>query len=133
MAQRGRKSAESLLTVVSPGTTGLRPRLSPMAALTKDEQAIFTLVIGQNPHLTVTDAPLLTAFAQASAKAYKLVKKDDTRAWERACRVQAMLATKLRLTPQSSASGKVIGRLRRDGAPLSPIAQYLADNPDADQ
>jgi hypothetical protein len=131
MAQRGRKSAASLLTVVSPETTSIRPRLSPMVPLTSDERAIFALVVAQNPHLTATDMPLLTSFAQASVKVFKLSKRDDTRAWERACRVQAMFATKLRLTAQSAASGKVVSRNRRDAQP-NVLDQYLAENPEDD-
>jgi hypothetical protein len=114
MAQPGRRSvaAASVLRLATPRT---RPRLSPPTSLTKDERIIFDLVAIENQHLAATDGPLLAAFAQASIKVFKLAKKEDVAAWERACRVQAMYATKLRISPQTCTDPQSIGRRRKDG------------------
>ena len=130
MAQPGRKSATEA-SVVRLATTGHRPKLSPPSSLTKDERSIFNLIVSENRHLTPTDMPMVAAFAQASVKVFELAKKDDVQEWERACRIQAMYATKLRLTPQSTQDPQTLGRRRKDYQP-SPLDEFLANEDDAD-
>jgi len=114
MAQPGRRSAEAA-AVLRLAPTRRRPRLIPPAPLTKAEQAIFDLVASENPHLAATDTPLLASYAQAVVKTMKLARKGDAVGdWEKSARVMAMLATKLRVSPQSSTDPQAIGRRRKD-------------------
>ena len=57
---------------------------------------------------------LVAAFAIATVKVFELAKTDDVAGWEKACRVQAMYATKLRLSPQATCDPQTIGRRRKD-------------------
>src|SRR6516164_8927890 len=101
MAQPGRKSAAA--SMVRPATAMPRPRLSPPSPLTNDEHAIFDLTVAKYGHLKPGDAVLVAAFAIASVKVFRLAKKTkDVAGWGRVCRVQAMYATKLRISPQST-------------------------------
>jgi hypothetical protein len=116
--KRGRKTL--LDNIVPLDATSQRSRLSPPASLSKDERAIFDLVVAENSHLTLLDAPMLTAFAQAAAKTISLAKKEGIQAWERSARIMAMLATRLRITPQSTATAQTLARHRRDRPPDHP-------------
>jgi hypothetical protein len=104
--KRGRKSAADA-NVVSIGVTNYRPTLTPSRPLTKQEKQIFDLVVREHRHLRTFDAPLLTGYAIACGKMMKL--KDPT-AFEKVSRVAMALATKLRLTPQSSMQSVQLGR-----------------------
>jgi hypothetical protein len=126
MAQPGRRSAAAA-SVLRLAPNRARPRLSPPTALTKDERMIFDLVAAENQHLAATDAPLLAAFAQASIKVFKLAKKEDVAAWERACRVQAMYSTKLRISPQTCTDPQSIGRRRKDAEAFGPLRKPWLD------
>jgi hypothetical protein len=65
-----------------------------------------------------TDAALLASLTQATVMARKAVRDPAKSAvLERAVRVQAMLSTKLRLTPQARCDPKVIGRQQQRGYP----------------
>lgn len=127
MTQPGRRSAAAA-SVVQPATNGPRPRLIPPSSLTKAERAIFTSIAATARHLTETDTVLLAAYATAVAKTARLGKGKDTADWERSARVMAMLATKLRLTPQATASPQTIARQRKNALPPS----YYDVMPDGD-
>jgi hypothetical protein len=111
MRQRGRKSAaaSAIEPHVIPGTS----RLTPPSSLTKAEQTAFTeLMASCDPaHFRESDMPLLISYIQATATARKTAR-DPAKAglWEKAVRLQAMLATRLRLSPQSRIDPETIGR-----------------------
>ena len=114
MRQRGRRSAASLAVI---NVTGTPPRPSPPPGLTKAERTLFAELVAASKHLTESDSQLLVSFAQATLTAQRAAR-DPSKidAWERAVRVQAMLATKLRLSPQSRTDPKTVGRgLQRVG------------------
>jgi phage terminase small subunit len=94
--------------------------------LSTDERLLFMETAATHRHLTAGDQAMLAAFAQASVKSRKLAKKPDTQAWERATRVMAMLATKLRLTPQATSDPQKLGRKR------SPPTSYYDEMSDDD-
>src|SRR5258705_12973905 len=111
MIQRGRKSSSAKIVALP---TPPRPRLTAPKTLTASERAIFNETAAQHSHLKPGDAMGLAAFAQASVRSFKLVKKDDTKAWEQAVRAILALARSLRLTPISSTPAESRGRQRQD-------------------
>ena len=101
MRQRGRKSATNLALI---DVTGTPPRLTTPAGLTKVERSLFDFIVDASPphHFTDSDQPLLLSYVQACLIARSSAKiPTKVSVWERAVRVQAMLATKLRLSPQT--------------------------------
>jgi hypothetical protein len=88
-----------------------RPRLQPPPSLNEDEQQIFIELAGHAGHLKPADTALLASLAQAIVLARRLAH-DPTKVaeWERATRAQAMLSTKLRMTPQSRTDSRAAGR-----------------------
>jgi hypothetical protein len=113
MRQRGRKSA-SLLAF--PAIEAARPQLDPPQGLTKSERRLFDEIADNAQHLIPTDAPLLASYVQATI-ASRRSARDPSKAdlWEKATRLQAMLATKLRLTAQSRVDPKKLGRQEPPG------------------
>lgn len=114
MRHRGRKSAEELAT---PNITGEPPRLDPPPSLTEDEQSLFVQITQScSPrHFVVSDLPLLVSYLQATLLSRQAIKDaaKDTGAlatWEKATRMQATLATRLRLAPQSRTDPKTLAR-----------------------
>ena len=114
MLQRGRRSATSYEV---PNVNGKPRRLSPPSTLTNPEQTLFSeLVAACAPeHFRESDLPLLVSFVQATLLARDAITRaaDEAAAlstWERAVKVQAMLGTKLRLTPQARIDPKTLGR-----------------------
>ena len=90
MRQRGRKTADVLTLPV--------------------ERAVF-VELAATGHFVPTDAALLASLAQGTVMARKAARDPANSAvWERAVRVQGMLSTKLRLTPQARCDPKTIGR-----------------------
>ena len=62
-------------------------------------------------HLKPADAPLLASLAQAIILSRRLARDPAKVAeWEKAIRTQAMLSTKLRMTPQSRVDARGAGR-----------------------
>jgi hypothetical protein len=122
MARPGRRS--SAANVVELTTTETRPRLTPPPTLSKQERAIFTATAIANPHLTASDAMLLSLFVQGYTKTLTLGSQPGVADWEKAARMTATLATKLRLTPQSTQDPQTLGRRRADAKP-SPIDAFL--------
>ncbi len=119
MRQRGRKSADQLSINVS----GTPPRLTAPSGLNAKERELFKeLVSASEPdHFRETDIPLLVSLAQATLLAHKLGRNpNQVVGWEKACRVQAMLATKLRMTPQSRTDPKTIARMRPNDVGIAP-------------
>jgi hypothetical protein len=111
MRQRGRRSVASNLVPLA--MRGEPPRLSPPSFLSAEEVALFNEVVGacDVSHFRKSDEPLLVAFIQAT-----LMSRDAAHdpskilVWEKATRMQATLATRLRLAPQSRLDPKTVGR-----------------------
>jgi hypothetical protein len=98
MRQRGRKSVASLLLNGKPA------KLKPPASLRDDERSLFLDIVNNCPaeHFVQTDLPLLTSYAQACAMSHRTAGNADMIAiWSAATRVQAALASKLRLAPSA--------------------------------
>ena len=112
MRQRGRKSAAAELATL-PGVDGKPPRLKPPPHLNDDERLLFDELVGAcDPrHFVESDLPLLASYVQAT-----LIARDAAHApskivlWEKAVRMQATLATRLRLSPQGRIDPKTVGR-----------------------
>jgi hypothetical protein len=115
MRQRGRKSA-SLLAF--PAIEVPRSLPEPPRSLTKSERALFIELAANAEHLRPTDAPLLASYVQATLMSRRSAR-DPARVevWERATRIAAMLATKLRLTAQSRVDPKTLGRMQPPPGP----------------
>ena len=104
MRQRGRKSDTQLETLQVDGEP---PRLKPPPNLDDTERELFIeLVNAVSPrHFVESDLPLLVSYVQSTLLSRQAIGKAGTDAgalttWEKATRVQAMLATRLRLAPQ---------------------------------
>src|SRR5262245_48509403 len=114
MKQRGRKSASSLATLCVDGEP---PRLNPPADLTDDERTLFVELVDvcSRRHFVASDLPLLVSYVQATLLSRQAVKNAAKDAgalaiWEKATRMQATLATRLRLAPQSRMDPKTLAR-----------------------
>lgn len=129
MAKRGRVSAAEAATVVKLATTSPRSRLTAPSFLSTDERVTFDLVVRNNPHLLLTSAPMLAAYAQGVARLAEL--KPGMAEWERLVKIVGVLSTKMRLTERSAADPKVLSRARRDRPP-SPLDEFLAEEDDDD-
>jgi hypothetical protein len=114
MRQRGRKSAAAL---VEFNVTGKPARQEPPSHLSDDERALFVeLVESCAPsHFVKSDLPLLVSFVQATLlvrrAATGMVDDPDLIAvFEKSVKLQATLATRLRLAPQSRLDPKSVAR-----------------------
>jgi hypothetical protein len=114
LQQRGRKTIGHRAGIAVNGDP---PRLEPPSCLSKPERRLFAEIVAVAPaqQFVASDAPLLASYVQACLLARSAVRRagKDARAlstWEKASRVQAMLATRLRLSPHSRVDPKVIGR-----------------------
>lgn len=117
MRQRGRKSVANLVRV-----DGAPPRLNPPADLNDDEWMLFVELINacSPQHFVQSDLPLLVSYVQATLLARSMARDPEKIAvWEKAVRMQATLATRLRLAPQARTDPKSIARqaARRLGPP----------------
>jgi hypothetical protein len=110
MGQRGRKSTASNLVALD--FTGTQPRLTPPSTLKQAERVLFLeLVNGCDPrHFVKSDIPLMVSFVQATILSRRTANPSMVGIWEKATRVQAMLATRLRLSPQARTDPKITGR-----------------------
>jgi hypothetical protein len=113
MKQRGRPSANAN---VIPIDRGLK-RLEPPADLSTAESELFrqTVAASAADHFVLSDLPLLISFVQATLFVRRAARGLASDAglivtWERAVKTQAMLATRLRLSPQSRADPKAVTR-----------------------
>jgi hypothetical protein len=119
MRQRGRKSADNLVALA---VSGEPPKLIAPAYLSDTEATAFAEIIDACApgHLRLADVPLLVSMVQATLLARSAGRDPDKLAeFERAARLQAMLATKLRLTVQSRTDPKTIGRQQMP--PVGPL------------
>lgn len=115
--KRGRASSNELTVIPLP--TAAR-RLDTPSYLTKEEAALFREVIASCPptQFVRSDLPTVVAYVQAILTARsslraltgKKLNPMLIQLWDRAVKQQAMLATKLRLAPQSRVDPKVLGR-----------------------
>ncbi|MEJ2375728.1 MAG: hypothetical protein P8Y71_10015 [Pseudolabrys sp.] len=92
-------------------------RLQPPSYLCDIERELFHRVVGSvSPqHFAQSDVPLIESFVRATLLSRDTAPKDATDAealanWESATRLQAMLATRLRLTLQARADPKTLAR-----------------------
>lgn len=114
MLQRGRLSRANRLTLLVDVD---HRQLDPPSWLSRAERELFSeLVNASGPrHFTASDLPLLVSYVQATLLARASIKragkdKDALLRWERAARMQAVLATKLQLAPQSRLDRKTVTR-----------------------
>src|SRR5262245_52237933 len=114
MRHRGRRSADDLAT---PSVNGEPPRLDPPSGLTDNERLLFVEIVEACPaqHFVASDVHLLVSFVQStllSRRAVTEAAKDPAALalWEKATRMQATLATRLRLAPQSRLDPKTLAR-----------------------
>ncbi len=110
MQTRGRKSLASLTTLKVDGSAS---RLLPPASITNEEQALFSELVEacDASHFRDSDIPLLVSYIQSTLISRCAAHDPDKiTIWEKATRMQATLATRLRLSPQSRADPKTVGR-----------------------
>src|SRR5262245_32301114 len=117
----GRQSAASL-AVVTPISYGRR--LEPPATLAPEDQDLFRqLVASCSPnHFSPADAPLLARYCEGNRlchAAFMASMKDPGHVphWERAARVVASMAVRLRLCPHSRIDAAAAGRRAREHRP----------------
>ena len=114
MRKRGRKSGDELVAI---NVNGDPPRLDPPSTLTDPERALFAEIVEacSPKHFVPSDLPLLVSYVQATLLSRQAATNAATGAamlalWEKATRMQATLATRLRLSPQARTDPKTIGR-----------------------
>jgi hypothetical protein len=108
MRQRGRSSSASLAILPSEAL-----RLPPPSSLNDAERTLFNEIVGacDSAHFRVSDLPLVVSFVQSTLISRAAAHDPDKIAlWEKATRMQATLATRLRLSPQSRTDPKTTGR-----------------------
>jgi hypothetical protein len=110
MGARGRRSAAES-NVVALSVTGQPSRLSPPAYLSKLERALFIELTSSldSRHFIKSDLPLLCSFIQATLVARSGPAK-SIEGWQMAVKIQAMLATRLRLAPQARSTPVKVAR-----------------------
>src|ERR1700730_10093883 len=111
MRQPGRKSAASMSAAMLVDRKP--PRLDPPPHLTTEGRSMFNELVACSGarHFVKSDTELLSAFVTVSL----LVRKPNGFAqWEKAVRLQASLAAKLRLCPSARCDPKTIGRATPD-------------------
>jgi hypothetical protein len=97
--------------------------------LTSAERALFIQTVDAHAHLKFGDTAMLTAYVRAMVRHEQLSQTDNTVAWNRSGQLALAMARGLRLLPSTAA--RTLVRARED-LRASPIAQYLAENPDDD-
>jgi hypothetical protein len=103
--------------LASPVIHAERPRLEPPSHLGKDEQALFAEIVTScaPDHFVPSDLPLLISYVQSTLLSRRAIQNafedgDSLTIWEKSTRMQAMLATRLRLAPQARTDPKTIAR-----------------------
>jgi hypothetical protein len=114
MIRPGRKSAAQLSV---PPLEGGQPRLQPPEFLSVTERKLFVeLSEACSPgHFVRSDLPLFVAFVQAVELSRSAIRRagEDPAAlaqWDRATKMIGMLATRLRLSPQSRSEPRTVAR-----------------------
>jgi hypothetical protein len=117
MRQRGRKSPATLVALnvnsEQPKLTAPSSKLTAPQSLNADERALFGELVDacDASHFRESDLPLLISYIQATLISRGAAHDPDRIAlWEKATRMQATLATRLRLSPQSRIDPKTLGR-----------------------
>lgn len=113
--KRGRQSPAEL-SVVSINAT-IKPIDPPDHLSSKEAKLFREITASVHPgHFVASDVHLLCAFVQATLVARDAMKDlpDLLALWDRSTKLQATLATRLRLSPQSRADFKVVARMARD-------------------
>jgi hypothetical protein len=130
--KRGRRSGADL--AVKPVHSGSR-RVEPPSDLSATEAALFRKLIADcaPDHFVPSDRPLLVSYVQATLLARRAAKSMTTdasfaAAFERAAKIQAMLATRLRLAPQSRADPKTVARRQSEHKPSAYDLMDLNDD-----
>ena len=107
-----------------------RERVQRPADLTKNERQLFDNLVATCSHFKQSDFPLLISFVQASllAQQHRNPKSaDEARIWHTAIKAQSLLATKLRLAPNTRLDRKTA--IRKAAAPrLSFYEQMDLEN-----
>lgn len=106
-----RKSAEAKMFSVD----GSPPRLTAPAGLKSAERKLFEEIANAvaAKHFQPADTSLIVSYVQATLLAHSTAGKPlQVAVFEKACRLQMALATKLRLTPQSRTDPKTQGRMQ---------------------
>jgi hypothetical protein len=112
----GRKPASAVALEVDDSP----PPLDPPPYLNDDEREFFCELIASisTRAFVASDVPLLVSFVQATLLSRKTAgDPEQIGVWKEAVKVQAVLATKLRLAPQSRLDRKVAGRIQAHVAP----------------
>src|SRR5262245_8963088 len=122
--KRGRKSvAETELRIVG----GTDNRISPPTWMPDSSARLSRQIISVTPpgHFVPSDAELLASYCAASVLARNALQAGDIAAWEKGTRMLAILATKLRLAPQSRLKAEAVHRNTAGFLP-SAYDQYVA-------
>jgi len=104
----------------------LRPKISPIGLLTKNERRVFDHTVRENGHLKRADVPLLEIYSIAFCRAIAARKK-NSQFWDREARALLAIATKLRITPQATTEAKTAAR-RRAEQPASYYDRMAEEN-----
>jgi phage terminase small subunit len=110
MAQRGRKKSGNIVALRVDGSP---PPLQPPSFLNAGERKVFRELINSvdTRHFVAADLPLLVSFVQATLMSRKTARNPkQIAAWEKSVRVMAMLATRLRISPQSRYDNRAAAR-----------------------
>jgi phage terminase small subunit len=136
------RRSQASLTVVRRRADGRPSRLSPPADMTESERTLFLrLVSGCTPeHFRSTDAPLLQEYVQQALLARQAAEEmraaggavvdGKVSPWfavqQRAVKTMCVLATRLRLSPQTRIDPKTVGKK------VSPTSFYELEREIAD-
>jgi hypothetical protein len=99
------------------------PPLEPPDYLNDDEREFFCELIASvtTRAFVASDMSLIVSFVQATLLSRKTAgDPEQFDIWREAVKVQAVLATKLRLAPQSRLDRKVAGRMQAYKEPIDP-------------
>lgn len=113
MAKRGRKSIDAMMI---PNVQGAPSRITAPSTLRPNEKKLFNEIVRACApnHFRVSDTYMLSSFVTATLLSRSTANKPKQFAiFEKSTRLQAALATKLRLTPQTRLDPKGV---HRDGA-----------------
>jgi hypothetical protein len=111
MRQRGRRSSASL--AIPSNVNGDASRLTPPSSLNDAERSLFSEIVSacDASHFRRSDLPLIVSFVQSTLISRAAARDPDKiTVWEKATRMQATLATRLRMSPQSRIDPKATGR-----------------------
>jgi hypothetical protein len=91
-------------------------KLQPPPELSAKEAALFRDIVSNSPsgQFVSNDVGLLATYCQSTVAAREAAKNlddpDALKVWDRACKIQCMTATKLRLTPSSRLNPTTLAR-----------------------